>query len=466
MNKSKTLYLECTSGISGDMTVAALLDLDAEETVLRDGLKSLNVSGYQVEISRVKKCGIDMCDFHVILDEKHQEHPVGEYESEEHSHVHSHAQEGGHSNQHSHKLEAEFLEKEHQHEVNEHALHKHDIQEHVSHEHHMHIHLGTHEHRNVTDIQKIIEKSDISPKAKQTANRIFEIIAEAETKAHGVPLDEVHFHEVGAVDSIVDIVAVSICLDNLGIETVYTSTLTEGSGQIPCQHGILPVPVPAVVNIMTKHQLPMQISEIKGELITPTGAAIVAAISCKKTLSSQFTVQKIGMGAGKRKYERPSFLRAMLIEEGNEEEEEIYVLETNLDDCTPEALSFTMEQLFSKNACDVFYQPIYMKKNRPSYLLQVICMEDDKSELEQIIFKHTTSIGIRYQKMKRRILQREFTKVNTKYGLAHVKVCKTNDSTYYYPEYESVKELCEQSNRSFQEIFSLIQKIAEDNHQQ
>ena len=261
---AKTLYLECYSGISGDMTVAALLDLGADQSVLEQGLKSLPVDGFSIKISRVKKSALDVCDFCVELDDAHENH--------DHDMEYLHG--GG--------------------------------EPHRDRKHH-------HEHRGLKEIRAIIEQADITPGAKEIAVRIFTILAEAEARVHGAELENVHFHEVGAVDSIVDIVAAVICLDNLEIENVIVPRLYEGRGFVRCQHGVIPVPVPAVLQIIQSYGIKLHVTETEGELVTPTGAAIVAAIRTKDQLPESFFIEKIGMGAGKRKYNRPGILRAWLI---------------------------------------------------------------------------------------------------------------------------------------------------------
>ena len=274
------LYLECYSGISGDMTVAALLDLGADQQVLLEGLESLNLPGYQLKIGRVKKNGIDACDFDVILDEP------------EHHHDHDHEHDHDHDHEHHHH------EHDHEHE------HHHD------HEHHHH---HDHVHRNIGDIFAIIDQSKISDRAKQTAKDIFRIIAAAESKAHGIAEDQVHFHEVGAVDSIVDIVSAAICLDNLDITEAVVSDLYEGCGYVHCQHGLMPVPVPAVVNIAADNALRLRLTQTRGEMITPTGAAIAAYLSKGGKLPESFVIEKIGLGAGKKDFATANILRAFLI---------------------------------------------------------------------------------------------------------------------------------------------------------
>lgn len=434
-----TLYLECNAGISGDMTVAALLDLGAKQEVLLHALKSLPVSGFDIEISRVKKAGLDVCDFHVKLDEAHENH--------DHDMEYLHGHEHHHHHEHSHE---------------HHETHHHDEAQHI-HGHHHH-----HEHRGLTEIQHLIEHADLTENARQTALRIFEILAEAEAKAHGVPLSEVHFHEVGAVDSIIDIVAVAVCLDSLQITEVIVPYLCEGQGTVRCQHGILPVPVPAVANIVEKHCLVVQRTEVHGELVTPTGAAIVAAIQTGSQLPEQFRVQKTGMGAGKRAYERPSILRAMLIEpvdvkERKKESDTILKMETNIDDCTGEILGYVMEELFENGARDVHYTPVFMKKNRPAYLLTVICDEDRAEKLQRILFNETTTIGIRKVKMERTVLEREIQTKKISAGEVQVKRCVLPDGLErYYPEYESVVRLAKETGKPVQEMIAVCKKEIAD----
>ena len=275
----KVLYLECFSGISGDMTVGALLDLGADPEVLKQSLDSLHVDGYEVKIGRSSKCGIDACDFDVLIpdqpeyDEGHMHHHDDDHDHEHHHHDYDH--------------------------------HHHD---------HGHGHHHAHVHRNIHDVFAVIDRLE-NEHVKTLAKKMFMIVAEAESKAHGLPIEEVHFHEVGAIDSIVDIISVAVCVDNLGVDDIVVSELYEGSGHVHCQHGMMPVPVPATANIVAANHLPMKITDAQGEMVTPTGAAIVAAIRTGEELPEAYRILQIGMGAGKREYETPGILRAMLIEE-------------------------------------------------------------------------------------------------------------------------------------------------------
>lgn len=427
-----TLYLECYSGISGDMTVAALLDLGARPTALERALNSLPISGFHTKISRVKKSGLDACDFEVILQHENHDHDM-QYLHEAESQITSH---------HAHEQESEHP--------------------------HSYVH---HSHKNLTDILSMIQLADMTESAKQTASDIFHILGEAEAKAHGTSIEEVHFHEVGAVDSIVDIISTAVCLDSLAVTRVIIPVLYEGCGTIRCQHGILPVPVPAVVNIAQANSLPLHITDTAGEFVTPTGAAIAAAVRTDSILPKHFRILKTGLGAGKRNYERPSILRAMLIEPAPENLEQIegsaetsnadsiYKLETNIDDCSGEAMGYVFECLMNAGAKDVHYFPVFMKKNRPAYQLNVLCREEDVTKLEQIIFSQTTTIGIRRQCMERSILPREIKILPTSYGEIRVKICRMNHQIRIYPEYESVIELCTKENLSYFEMYCKIQEI-------
>ena len=501
----KTLYLECYSGISGDMTVAALLDLGADQEVLEGVLKSLPVQGFETKITRVKKSGIAACDFDVILDAEIDGH---DHDME---YLHGHDGEAGHVHHHhegtkthdaesrcAHLEDAETHshgetdlhshDSEHTHNHGEAHLHSHDAEHTHSHgeadlhshdeEHsHPHEHVHHHEHRGMKEIRQIIDGAAMTDGARETARKIFEILAAAEAKAHNVPVEEVHFHEVGAVDSIVDILSVAVCLDNLGIEDVIVPTLYEGIGTIRCQHGILPVPVPAVANIAAQCGLDLHITNVQGELVTPTGAAIVAAVRTSKTLPENFTVEKIGIGAGKRTYACPGILRAMLIvpeektvsttdsekngsvdqqgTDSSDDKDVIYKLETNIDDCSGEVLGFVMERLFEAGARDVHYTPVYMKKNRPAWLLTVICKEEDVPGMEALIFAETTSIGIRRARMERTILPRKKAKVMIPFGEVEVKICGPEGAQKCYPEYESLIKICKKTGISYAEAYQM-----------
>ncbi len=472
--KKQSLYLECAAGISGDMTVAALLDAGADTQALQAALDSIPLA-FKTQISRVKKNGIDCCDFAVILQEDNHDHDMeylfgheqgSDHGESEHETHHEHNNEQAHSNEQAHLHE----HSEHSHD----ALHEHS-HEHSGHEHeHSHDHSHHHSHRNMSDITKIIQATQMTDSARALALSIFSIIAKAESKAHGIPVEQVHFHEVGAVDSIVDVIAMAVCFDSLAIHNVYVPHMFEGFGTIRCQHGILPVPVPAVANIAQDYALPLQLSSIRGEFITPTGAAFVAAVRTSSTLPKTMTIMRTGMGAGKRTYDVPSILRAMIItEEASDDEasddaassdasssDAIIKIETNIDDCTGENLGFVMEELFSAGARDVSYTPCYMKKNRPAWTVNVICTESTCQAMEHILFTQTTTIGMCKFRAERSILERNVTEIQTEWGAARVKCVQLGDTKRYYPEYESVAELARNTRMPFYDIYNGIVQAA------
>ncbi len=380
----------------------------------------------------------------------HDEHEHHHHDHDEDAHEHHHGEDGHEHAHHHHDGEGEH----------EHCCHDHEAEHCHDHEHHHH-----HEHRGLAEVLDILNKADLTDRARATAVRIFTILGQAEAKAHGATLETVHFHEVGAVDSIVDITAAAVCLDNLGIEDVIVPVLYEGTGSVRCAHGVLPIPVPAVANIAAAEHLNLHITGAKGEYVTPTGAAIAAAVRTSDQLPAEFTVTKIGLGAGKREQELPGLVRAMLIRPAGSAyaaQDMICKLESNIDDTTGEALGYVMERLLAAGARDVQYSPVYMKKNRPAYLLTVLCLEEDIPALEEIIFAETTTIGIRRVRMERSILKRRLCTVQTSLGEVQVKECEVpccaeeeltgSTEKRCYPEYESVKEICRRTGRSYQDV--------------
>ena len=431
----KGLYFECERGISGDMTAAALLDLGADRAALERMLNSLPLTGFQTRISRVKKAGLEMCDFAVELDVENHDHDMDYLYGHEHEHDHHH----GHEHEHDH-----------------HHGHEHGHEHHHEHEHeHSHDH---HHHTALPDILHILSHTDMTPSARGLAENIFRVLAAAEAKAHGVPEEQVHFHEVGAVDSIVDIASAAVLLDSLGVQEYIVPALSEGTGSVRCQHGVLPVPVPAVANIVADHGLSLRIVPQRGELVTPTGAAIAAAVRTRDSLPEGFRVLGIGMGAGKRAYERPSFLRLMLLEWDESARDRVVKLETNVDDCTPEALGFVMERLLEAGARDVFFTPVTMKKQRPGALVTVLCDEERREALENLLFRETTTIGVRRVTMERTVLRRRSETVQTSLGPVWVKCVDTPEGERRYPEQESVAALCRESGQSWQSVVKTLSR--------
>ncbi len=401
----KTLYFDCSSGISGNMTLGALVEILGDEQYLVKELKKLQVDGYHIEISKKVKNGITGTYVDVVLKDHHH-----------HEHEHHH--------------------EEHHHEY--------------EHEHH-------HEHRNLHDVNHIIENSNLKEETKQLAKRIFRRVAEAESKVHHKSIEEVHFHEVGAIDSIVDIVGTAILINKIQPDKIISSVVNDGYGFIECAHGTMSVPVPATSEIFSKAGVKCRQIDIDTELVTPTGAAIISELATEFTVMPTMTVQKIGWGAGKKDLKIPNVLKVYLgeMEETLEEKQEIAVMETNIDDTTGEILGYTAEKLMQNGALDAFFTPIYMKKGRPAYRLTVACRKENIEKLQTIIFRETTTIGIRYRYEKRNVLPREKVEVNTEYGLVQAKQVKLGEETYTYPEYESLKKIAEEQNIPLKDLYQL-----------
>ena len=447
MEKEKILYLECYSGISGDMTVGALLDLGASRERLTAELEKLGIGGYHLHFGRTQKCGIDAYDFDVHL--------------EEHEHDHEH-----HHGEHEHDHEHHHGDHEHGHD------HHHGDHEHTHDHHHSHV------HRNIHDINHIIDRLE-DEETRRLAKEMFRLVAEAESKAHGLPVDQVHFHEVGAVDSIVDIVSTAVCIRDLGISRVAVSPLSEGRGYVKCQHGVMPVPVPATAGIAAACGLTLRMTDNEGEMVTPTGAAIAGCLRTEKELPERYTIEKIGVGAGTKDFKNANILRAMILvpedEEGQKTETEdnrmefsekpekdaMYVIETNMDDCSGEALGFLMECLMEEGAADVWYTPAVMKKSRPAYILHTLCRQEQIKDMEGLIFSHTTTIGIRRYPVERTILSRRGELMDLPLGKISVKVCSFKGEERFYPEYESIARISRETGMGFSEAYHLAKLQAE-----
>ena len=431
----RILYLECTSGISGDMAVASLLDLGADEEVLRTALHSIEPQEFDIRIRRVSKNGIDCCDFDVILNETNHDHDMDYL----YGHIHDH-------------------EQDHEHEHDHHHDHDHDHDHHHDHDHEHHHH---HAHRSYADVKKIIDAADLTDGARELAHKIFALIARAESKAHKVSTDEVHFHEVGAMDSIVDVISFAVCYDNLKIKETYIPSLYEGQGTVRCQHGVIPVPVPAVVNILTESGIPLHILPVQGEIMTPTGAAIASAIISDKKVPEHFRILRSGYGAGKRDTGLAGMLRSVFIDP-EEEEERLWRLETNVDDSTGEQLGFLMEELYAAGAREVHWIPCYMKKSRPGTIISVIAEEKNLKAMETLIFRNSSTLGIRRMRVFVTALERTIRQVDTPFGKAQIKECIADGNLRYYPEYESVAAIARKEGIGFMDAWEAVIAACED----
>lgn len=458
----KTLYLDCANGISGDMVVGALLDAGASEEGLRVALASLGVAGFDVRITRRTVSSLSACDFDVVLDAEHDghDHDMGWLYGGLDAHGgqgEGHHGDGGHPHDHAGGY------------GHDHHAHDHHHDHGGGHDHHAHEggHDHHHEHRGPAEVKAIIDAGALSPRTRALARRVFDIIADAEARAHGVPLDQVHFHEVGAVDSIVDVVAAAFCLDDLGIDDVVVSPLAEGHGRIRSQHGVLTVPVPAVAHIVERAGLVLELRDVHAELVTPTGAAIAAAFRTADALPARYRVVASGIGSGKRAYDPPSTLRALVVEavEGSAPAGDgrspqgppLWKLETEVDDCTGEALGHVLDRLLGLGAREAHFIPTFMKKGRPGYQLEVLCEEGLISALELAIFEDTTTIGIRRSPVWRTTLPREGATVETPYGTAQVKrVTLPTGEVRSYPEHASIEALAREAKAPYQTVYQAV----------
>lgn len=397
----KILYFDCSSGISGNMTIGALLEIIDDKQYLQDELKKLNIGGYEIEISKKIKNGITGTYVDVLLEHEHH-----------HKHIeHNHEDEHGFENHHTHH----------------------------------------HEHRNLSDVNKIIDNSNLNDEVKKLAKQIFLRVAKAESKVHNKPLDEVHFHEVGAIDSIIDIVGTAILINKINPDKIISSVV---NGFIECAHGSMSVPVPATSEIFSNSNVKFRQIDIDTELVTPTGAAIIAELATDFMPLPEIQIEKIGWGAGSKDLKIPNVLKVYY---GNieDEKDDVIVMETNIDDCGGEILGYTQELLFKNGALDVFFTPIFMKKNRPGYRMTVICRDENRLKLQNIIFRETTTIGIRYRKERRTVLKREIIEIETKYGKIKAKKVINNGEEYIYPEYEEIKKIAEKNNIPLKNFYKL-----------
>lgn len=419
----RVLYLDCFSGISGDMTVGALVDAGASAERIEQELKKLPVFGYEIEWRTVVRKGISATKFDVHL------------VAESHSHDHTH-----HQDDHDH-------------------LHEHTHAHHHEHGGGHHHGDGHHEHRHYREIIRMIDVSDLPEGVKVRSKQIFAPIAESEAAIHGIPVEDVHFHEVGAVDSIVDIVAVAIALEELGVEAVYASAVPLGSGHIHCAHGIYPVPAPATLDML--RGVPLMQSTLPYELTTPTGAGIIAGQVQSFGPLPSMTVTAIGYGAGTKDIpDRPNVLRVIIGELSDSsrrhgEIETISVLECQMDDMNGEHFGYVLPKLLDAGALDVFYTPVYMKKSRPGVLVTVLAAPQNAAACEEILLLETTTLGVRKSLWERRMLQRQIVDMETPFGTVKVKqAIKAGKVIRQVPEYEDVRRIAETTGVPFYDVYN------------
>ncbi|WP_214628321.1 nickel pincer cofactor biosynthesis protein LarC [Paenibacillus agaridevorans] len=492
----KTLYLDCVSGIAGDMTLSALVDLGADAAYISEQLRTLPIDEFTMAFVPVIRKGISAKWLDLRFEESQDghghshSHEHGHDHGHSHSHEHSHDHDHGHSHSHDHSHDhghshshdhshdhghSHSHDHSHDHGHSHSHEHSHDHGHSHSHEHshahdhghshshdhghdhgHTHDHYHDHEHRKASDILAMIRNSALPERVKARCLAIFEVIAEAEAKIHGMSPADVHFHEVGAMDSIVDIIGVCLALENLGIDRIVVSPVPVGHGRIRIAHGVYPIPAPATAEIMTG--VPISAFTAQGELTTPTGAGIVKALASSFGPTPAGVVERIGYGAGTKDMDHPNVVRAVLYREENAaQSERITVLETQVDDTTGERLGYTMEKLFGAGALDVYYTPVFMKKNRPGVLLTVLCHARDKAACEDILLRETSTFGVRSYEADRRILDRSWVEAETRYGMIKVKQAHDGERLVKSsPEYEDAAKAARKYGVSLEEVYQEV----------
>ncbi|MBX7218934.1 MAG: nickel pincer cofactor biosynthesis protein LarC [Blastocatellia bacterium] len=451
----KTLYFDCFAGISGDMTIGALLALGVDFNALREELRKLNLDGYELSVRETTRAHLSCLKFDVTIEGKLQQPlPLDRTETQHHQHDHGHHHDHDHGHHHDH----------HPHDSDSHLSPQPSVlspetapqSSALSPDNSPH----SHPHRTVTDIRAIIAASRLSPWVKTTAAKIFWRLAEAESIVHGIPPQAVHFHEVGAVDAIIDIVGACIGFEMLGIEHFVASPLNVGFGFIKCAHGKYPIPAPGTAELLKG--VPYYSLDIEGEFTTPTGAAIVTTLCQQFTRSPGIVSEKIGYGAGGRDFANfPNALRLVLgqtetaveRQKTKREADLVTVIEANIDDMNPQIYGHVMDRLFANGALDVFYTPIQMKKNRPGTLLSVLCEPDRMASLSYVLFQETTTLGVRYREMHRFTLGRKLVPVETEFGTVRVKTgILDGDTIKIMPEFEDCHRLALTAGVSLSEV--------------
>ncbi len=409
-------YLDCFSGVSGDMFLGALLDAGVPAQLFEDAVAALNI-GARLEISRVTRQGIAAAKVDVFVGEEKELPREVYWEQRQHSDAHQHEHGHSHGHEHSHDPQPSRTG--------------------VS---------APHEHgRGLSEIRGIIRRAGISDTAKKTATAIFENLGAAEAKIHDTSIDKIHFHEVGAVDAMVDIVCAAVGAEALGVDEWFCSPLNVGSGTVKCAHGTLPVPAPATLELLK--DAPVYSSGPQVELVTPTGAAIVKTLAKRFGSIPQMRVQTAAYGAGTRDFHDHANVLRLTVGETRAHDQKhahqaITVLEANLDDLSPQVFGYVMDRLLEEGALDVFGTPVQMKKSRPGMLLTVLARPEDATRLEKIVFAETTTLGVRRHEEQRRVLERRFETVATPWGDVRMKVANLNGTvSHYAPEYEDCRKI-------------------------
>ena len=440
----KTLYLDLGMGAAGDMLTAALLELLPDRAAFVEKLNALGIPGVRYAAETAEKCGIQGTHMRVTVAGEEEDEHLHEHHDHAYPHEHEHAHEHQHEHHHDHASE------EHAH-PHTHA-HDHEHEHSHEHKHHHHHHSGMHE------IEHIVWDLHLPEQVEQDVLAVYGLIAEAESHAHGMPVTEIHFHEVGTMDAVADVVAVCLLLHKIAPDEIVASPVHVGSGQVRCAHGILPVPAPATAYIL--RDVPIYGGAIQGELCTPTGAALLRHFVTRFGEMPVLRVRAIGYGMGKKDFERANCVRALLGETAGGQDQ-IAELDCNVDDMSAEAMGFAMEQLLAAGAREVFAQSVTMKKSRPGTLLTVICSPEDRQRMAELLLRYTTTIGVRETLKSRYVLSRSIETLDTPYGPVRIKRSEGYGVTREKLEYEDLARIAREQGVSLREAEKLVKDSAQ-----
>lgn len=455
----KTLYLDCGMGAAGDMLTAALSELLPDQDAFFEEMNALGIPGVHFEKEKTQKCGITGTHSKVTVNGEEEEGI--DVHDHFHSHEHDHVYEDHTHNHESHKHDYEDHDQVHLHGEHAHIHEDHDHNHtHEDHEHsHEHDHAHHHHHSSMHDVEHIVrDHLPVSNRVKDDVMAVYQLIAEAESVAHGVPVEQIHFHEVGAMDAIADVTAVCVLMEKLSPEQVIVSPVHVGSGKVRCAHGILPVPAPATAYIL--RDVPIYGGKIQGELCTPTGAALLKHFATKFGDMPVMKTKAIGYGMGKKDFEAANCVRA-LIGETPDDVSRVSELCCNVDDMTAEEIAFATETILAAGALEVFTVSTGMKKSRPGILLEVMCREEDRDRMLELIFLHTTTLGVREQFSRRYTMKRSIETVKTPYGDVRKKVATGYGTKHAKYEYEDLATIAREKGMSLREV----RQVAQDSDQ-
>lgn len=457
----KTLYLECNMGAAGDMLMAALYELLDDQPAFLQKMQELGLHGVQVTAEPAKTCGIAGTHMRVTVHGEEEHEPDAHehdhhHDDHEQKHHHHHHDDHDHEHHHDHHHGDHDHHHDHHHDDHDHEHHHHhDDQEHKH--HHEHEHGHHHHHATPGHIAAVIDGLNLPDAVKQHARAVYDAIAQAEAKAHGCPVGDVHYHEVGALDAVADVTGVCYAMYLLGVDRVVVSPVHVGSGTVRCAHGVMPVPAPATANLLAG--VPVYGGSVQGELCTPTGAALLTHFADAFEKMPVMRTQKVGIGIGTKQFEeQANCVRAFLGETEAQTNGTITELVCNLDDMTAEALALACEQLLAAGALDVYTVPGTMKKGRAGQVLTVLCEDKDTAHMAEQVLALTTTNGLRVRRCEKYFLQPSVREVSTAWGQVRVKVAESFGITHAKPEFEDVAAIARNTGLSYDAVAQAVRR--------